>query len=678
MPKISVVIPCYNQEKYITECLDSVATQTISDYEVIIVDDGSTDNSAAIISQYISDKDNFRLIRQNNRGVVSARNQAVAAAQGQYIYPLDADDIITPDCLEKLLSAMENRRGDIITNRVMLFGQSHGEMDLPYPNRQNLINGNCLINASLFRKTDFDRLGGYDSAFVHGQEDYDLWLGMALRLKLKIYKIPEILYFYRIKPDDESRNVQQRLKYKKETKRLLFRKYPQLCYLRTLRKIRDFFWQAQTKNRETVVQVLKLPVLKIKHNFDKTRITFLGLKFSRYPDFAKPTAENYACKLTKLRQDFGRRKLKVGFLVCEQAKWQYQSLYDEFARSPYFEPEVLVTEMIISHRGKQNFYKTIDDCYNFFCSLGLNVRWAYDRAHKRYLTADELGVDILFYQQPWELADCQHPVIVSKSALCCYSPYGMHLVELADNYNRQFHLNLWQMFVENEWVIEHFSQQIKQKITNCVAIGYPKLDVYVDPVKPAAGLKPLIIYAPHHSFEAHGLACATFENTGAAILQLARQYQDQVDWVFKPHPRFKTAVIKNKIMTEAEIDDYYAAWQKIGTIYEGGDYFGLFMRSSGMITDCCSFLGEYLPAGKPLFHLAGRENNFNDWAKSLICGYYEISDIAALSKEFERVIIRRDDYKKDERLSKIPLLFDPHVKTAQKIVNHLCTVLKNA
>ena len=606
MPEISVVIPCYNQEKYITKCLDSVATQTISDYEVIIVDDGSTDNSAAIISQYISDKDNFRLIRQNNRGVVSARNQAVAAAQGQYIYPLDADDIITPDCLEKLLSAIENRRGDIITNRVMLFGQSHGEMDLPYPNRQNLINGNCLINASLFRK------------------------------------------------------------------------YPQLCYLRTLRKIRDFFWQAQTKNRETVVQVLKLPVLEIKHNFDKTRIKFLGLKFSRYPDFAKPTAENYACKLTKLRQDFGRRKLKVGFLVCEQAKWQYQSLYDEFARSPYFEPEVLVTEMIISHRGKQNFYKTIDDCYNFFCSLGLNVRWAYDRAHKRYLTADELGVDILFYQQPWELADCQHPVIVSKSALCCYSPYGMHLVELADNYNRQFHLNLWQMFVENEWVIEHFGQQIKQKITNCVAIGYPKLDVYVNPVKPAAGLKPLIIYAPHHSFVAHGLACATFENTGAAILQLARQYQDQVDWVFKPHPRFKTAVIKNKIMTEAEIDDYYAAWQKIGTIYEGGDYFGLFMRSSGMITDCCSFLGEYLPAGKPLFHLAGRENNFNDWAKSLICGYYEISDITALSKEFERVIIRRDDYKKDERLSKIPLLFDPHVKTAQKIVNHLCAVLKNA
>ena len=678
MPKISIIIPCYNQEKYITECLDSVMAQTISDYEVIIVDDGSTDNSAAIIRAYISDKTNFQLITQSNQGVIAARTHGIAAAQGQYIYPLDADDIITPDCLEKLLSAMEQGRGDIITNRVMLFGQSHGEMELPYPNRRNLINGNCLINASLFRKTDFERLGGYDPAFVHGQEDYDLWLGMVLRLKLKIYRVPEILYFYRIKPSDESRNMQQRLKYKKETKRLLFRKYPQLRYSRLVHKIGRLFWQVQTQNRETVARVLKLPLLKIKHNFDKTRIKFLGLKFSKYPDFAKTAAGNYARQLTELRQNFGRRKLKVGFLVCEQAKWQYQSLYDEFAHSPYFEPVVLVSEMVMTHQGKQNFYKTIDDCYNFFVSLGLNVRWAYDRRQKRYLTADELGVDILFYQQPWEIDDSQHPVVVSQTALCCYSPYGMHLVDFADSYNRQFHLNLWRMFVENEQIIDCFGRLIKQKVTNCVAVGYPKLDVYVDAVKPAANLKPLIIYAPHHSFEDKGLACATFQTNGAAILQMAQQYQDQVDWVFKPHPRFKTAVIKNKIMTEAEIDDYYAAWQKIGTIYEGGDYFNLFMRSDGMITDCCSFLGEYLPTGKPLFHLIGRGNYFNDWAKSMICSYYDIYDFSELPEEFARVILRHDDYKKEERLAKIPLLFDARTKTAQKIVNYLCSVLKNA
>ena len=94
MPEISVIIPCFNQEKYIAECLDSVWAQTFTNYEVIIVNDGSTDDSLKIIKQYTNKYKNFRLLDQSNQGVVFARNNAISKAKGKYIYPLDADDKI--------------------------------------------------------------------------------------------------------------------------------------------------------------------------------------------------------------------------------------------------------------------------------------------------------------------------------------------------------------------------------------------------------------------------------------------------------------------------------------------------------------------------------------------------------------------------------------------------------
>ena len=96
MPQISVVIPCYNQAQYIAECLDSIVAQTFKDYEVIIVNDGSTDNSLEIIKQYIDRYENFLLLNQSNQGVVFARNNAISKAKGKYIYPLVADDKIAP------------------------------------------------------------------------------------------------------------------------------------------------------------------------------------------------------------------------------------------------------------------------------------------------------------------------------------------------------------------------------------------------------------------------------------------------------------------------------------------------------------------------------------------------------------------------------------------------------
>lgn len=241
MPAISVIIPCYNQERYIAECLDSLVLQTFKDFEAIIIDDGSTDSSAQIVRRYTSKYPNFILLSQQNQGVIVARNFGIANSKGEYIFPLDADDVIAAQTLEKLFAAIKAKKGDIITSRVQMFGEKNGELKLKSPNKYNLSKNNCLVNSSLFRKSDFEKSGGYDSEFNLGLEDYDFWLNMVLRQKLKIYRIPEILFFYRIKKIKESRNALQMRANSKILLKKIEHKYPQIYFYRLLRKITKYF-----------------------------------------------------------------------------------------------------------------------------------------------------------------------------------------------------------------------------------------------------------------------------------------------------------------------------------------------------------------------------------------------------------------------------------------------------
>lgn len=112
--KISVVIPVYNVEKYLRECVDSVLCQTYTDYEVILVDDGSTDSGGQICDEYALKDPRIRVIHQPNGGLSAARNTGLAAAQGEYVYFLDSDDYIEAQTLEHLVSLANKEAADIV------------------------------------------------------------------------------------------------------------------------------------------------------------------------------------------------------------------------------------------------------------------------------------------------------------------------------------------------------------------------------------------------------------------------------------------------------------------------------------------------------------------------------------------------------------------------------------
>ncbi len=121
MPRISVVVPIYNVEEYLAPCLDSVLAQKVRDIEVLMVDDGSTDGSAAVAAAYAQRDERCKLISQANGGLSKARNTGMDAATGDFLSFVDSDDMLTPNAFELLLGALEDTGSDFATGNVQRF-----------------------------------------------------------------------------------------------------------------------------------------------------------------------------------------------------------------------------------------------------------------------------------------------------------------------------------------------------------------------------------------------------------------------------------------------------------------------------------------------------------------------------------------------------------------------------
>lgn len=128
---VSIIIPIYNVEQYITACLESVEAQTYTDYEIILVDDCGTDGSMKIVNDYVNlnlnlnpnDRNSWRVVRhEKNRGLSAARNTGTTVAKGKYVYYLDSDDTITPDCLEKLVAEAERTEAEMVVGNIHVIG----------------------------------------------------------------------------------------------------------------------------------------------------------------------------------------------------------------------------------------------------------------------------------------------------------------------------------------------------------------------------------------------------------------------------------------------------------------------------------------------------------------------------------------------------------------------------
>jgi glycosyltransferase involved in cell wall biosynthesis len=182
-PRISVIIPCYNHGRYLAEAVASVVAQTYGGWELVIVDDGSTDDSAAIAERLLAGHPGhrMRLLRQENQGLSASRNNGIRVARGAYILPLDADDQLEPDMLAATLAVLERQPevGFVYTD-VLMFGEENRVWSGGAYSLDKLRFDCPMVPMTLFRKQAWEATGGFRGDLVpQGYEDWDFWLNLA-------------------------------------------------------------------------------------------------------------------------------------------------------------------------------------------------------------------------------------------------------------------------------------------------------------------------------------------------------------------------------------------------------------------------------------------------------------------------------------------------------------------
>ena len=203
---VSVIIPCYNQGEFLEECLTSVFASSYKLVEVIVVNDGSTDNTKSIIDE-LQNKFIFQVIHQENKGLAETRNVGIRVAGGKYILPLDSDDKIGQTYIENAFKTLElNLNIGIVYCKALLFGEKQGEWILPNYSFEQILTHNLIFNCALFRREDYDKTNGYNSNMKEGWEDWDFWLSL-IELGLEVECLEEVGFYYRIRNNSMVRSL---------------------------------------------------------------------------------------------------------------------------------------------------------------------------------------------------------------------------------------------------------------------------------------------------------------------------------------------------------------------------------------------------------------------------------------------------------------------------------------
>ena len=196
---VSVIVPCYNQAQYLPETLESVLLQTYQNWECIIVNDGSPDNTEEIAKLYCNKDNRFKYIHKENGGLSSARNSGIKSSIGEYILPLDSDDLIGEEYIEKAIQHFKvYPETKLVYCKASFFGNKVGEWKLADYNYSELLFGNMIFCSALYKRVDYDKTSYYNENLILGFEDWDFWLTL-LNEEDQVYRIPEICFFYRTK-----------------------------------------------------------------------------------------------------------------------------------------------------------------------------------------------------------------------------------------------------------------------------------------------------------------------------------------------------------------------------------------------------------------------------------------------------------------------------------------------
>jgi GT2 family glycosyltransferase len=205
-PVVSVVISCFNLGAYLDDAVGSVLAQTFQDFEIVIVDDGSTDPATvALLDTYQRPK--TRIVRTPNRGLSAARNTGIRLTRGPFLCMLDADDCLEPAYMERSVRVLQDDPATgFVSHWLRTFGEESGEWTPRDCDLASLLTANPFNGAALFRREVWSAAGGFDEAMRDGLEDWDFWI-TAVEKGWRGRILPEFLFRYRRRADSMSRQM---------------------------------------------------------------------------------------------------------------------------------------------------------------------------------------------------------------------------------------------------------------------------------------------------------------------------------------------------------------------------------------------------------------------------------------------------------------------------------------
>ncbi|MGC2332915.1 MAG: glycosyltransferase [Candidatus Acidiferrales bacterium] len=259
-PHVSVVIPCFNHGEFLPGAVASVTSINRDDVELIVVDDGSTDELtrkavAALSAQGI------RTICQENKGLAAARNLGISASQGKYILPLDADNRIRAAYIERGIQTLDAEpQIGVVYGDAEYTGTRTGRWHVGPLNLNRLLQWNYIDACAVYRRAVWEQNGGYDGAMpVQGLEDWDFWLG-AVEHDWAFHYVPQVLFDYRVA---EESMISRAAKFKPQIEKFIANKHGLLYRQAWIQRE----WE-RGSGRATLANLRRIVKARLKHKLD--------------------------------------------------------------------------------------------------------------------------------------------------------------------------------------------------------------------------------------------------------------------------------------------------------------------------------------------------------------------------------------------------------------------------
>lgn len=406
---------------------------------------------------------------------------------------------------------------------------------------------------------------------------------------------------------------------------------------------------------------MRMKQFKKPKGFDKLlRKAFYG-KYANWPKtiwFNLFVAKSAYKKVKKAAQNKDNLPLRVIFFVVNISMWKYENLFKRFLEDDRFEP-VIIPYPLLWHTDEENIAFE-RDIVSYCMRMGLPYLIGYNIETMEYIPAKELKADFVCYTQNynncpdfWKLEKFYH------NALIFNYPYG----EPVDNANELMNTlcqNVsWKLFWPVKSTISMFRRNLITRGRNFTYVGSDTFEKFKDNGtteisscwKTESSAMKHVIWAPHHTIGKNdAIPFGSFMNICDGMLKLAEEYNDRVQFVFKPHPILYHRLIDT--WGKERTDEYYQKWAKgENTGLAEGDYADLFMSSDAMIHDSVGFSAEYLFTRKPVMHTgkAGMEKYLSDFGAECIKLHYRGNTIEEIRHFIESTVLGGDDPLKDSR-----------------------------